>query len=53
VRKGRDVRLDWEHVHARIDDRVYHPPKSGKRVEITHDDCALRVLVPELAPTED
>lgn len=48
VRKGRDVRLSWEHGHARIDDRVYHPPESGKSVKITHDDCELRVLVPAL-----
>jgi diacylglycerol kinase family enzyme len=46
VRKGRDVRLKWEHSHARIDDRVYLPPNSGKPVKITHDDCGLRVLVP-------
>jgi diacylglycerol kinase (ATP) len=46
VRKGRDIRLNWEHGHARIDDRVYHPPKSASRVDITLDDCGLRVLVP-------
>jgi diacylglycerol kinase (ATP) len=46
ARKWRDVRLKWEHSHARIDDRVYLPPKSGKPVKITHDDYGLRVLVP-------
>jgi diacylglycerol kinase (ATP) len=46
VRKGRDIRLNWEHSHARIDDRVYYPPKSASPVEITLDDCDLRVLVP-------
>lgn len=52
VRKGRDVRLKWEHSHARIDDRVYHPPASAKSVKITHDESELRVLVPEL-PAQD
>jgi diacylglycerol kinase (ATP) len=51
VRKGRDVRLKWEHGHARIDDRVYHPPEKGKSVKITHDG-ALRVLVPDLPAQE-
>jgi diacylglycerol kinase family enzyme len=46
MRRGRDIRLNWEHSHARIDDRVYHPPKSVSSVEITLDDCGLRVLVP-------
>lgn len=46
MRRGRDIRLNWEHSHARIDDRVYHPPKSVSPVEITLDDCGLRVLVP-------
>src|SRR5262245_30895610 len=48
VRKGRMVRLRWEHGHARIDDRVYHPPKKASPVKITLDDCGLRVLVPAL-----
>lgn len=46
VRRGRDIRLNWEHSHARIDDRVYHPPESASQVEITLDECGLRVLVP-------
>lgn len=49
VRKGRDIRLNWEHSHARIDDRVYHPPDRASPVEITLDECGLRVLVPEPA----
>ncbi len=52
VRKGREVRLKWEHSHARIDDRVYHPPEKAQSVKIIHDDCVLRVLVPEL-PAQD
>jgi diacylglycerol kinase (ATP) len=46
VRKGRDIRLNWEHSHARIDDRAYHPPEKTASVAITLDDCDLRVLVP-------
>jgi diacylglycerol kinase family enzyme len=46
VRKGRNIRLNWERGHARIDDRVYHPPKKASPVKITLDDCGLRVLVP-------
>jgi diacylglycerol kinase family enzyme len=53
VRKGRQVRLRWEHGHARIDDRVYHPPKKASPVKITFDDCGLRVLVPELPAQAD
>jgi diacylglycerol kinase family enzyme len=48
VRKGRVVRLDWEHSHARIDDRVYLPPDAASRIKITLDDESLRVLVPDL-----
>ena len=48
VRKGRSVRLRWEHSHARIDDRVYLPPESVSRIKITLDDDGLTVLVPEL-----
>lgn len=46
LRRGRDIRLKWQHSHARIDDRVYHPPEKPSRVDITLDDCELRVLVP-------
>jgi diacylglycerol kinase family enzyme len=53
VRKGRNVRLQWERGHARIDDRVYHPPKKATPVKITLDDCGLRVLVPELPAQAD
>lgn len=48
VRKGRTVRLKWEYGHARIDDRVYLPPRSPSPIEITLDDDGLRVLVPDL-----
>ena len=48
VRKGRCVRLKWEHSHARIDDRVYLPPESVSPIKITLEDEGLRVLVPEL-----
>jgi hypothetical protein len=48
VRKGRCVRLKWEHSHARIDDRVYLPPVSVSPIKITLDDDGLTVLVPEL-----
>jgi hypothetical protein len=53
LRKGRKVRLRWEHGHARIDDRVYYPPKKASPVKITFDDCGLRVLVPELPAQPD
>jgi diacylglycerol kinase (ATP) len=53
VRNGRKVRLRWEHGHARIDDRVYHPPKKASPVKITFDDCGLRVLVPEFPALAD
>jgi diacylglycerol kinase family enzyme len=53
VRKGRNIRLSWERGHARIDDRVYHPPKKASPVKITLDDCGLRVLVPELFARAD
>jgi diacylglycerol kinase family enzyme len=48
VRKGREVRLSWERGHARIDDRVYHPPKKSSPVKVTLDAGGLRVLIPEL-----
>jgi diacylglycerol kinase (ATP) len=49
VRKGRSVRLKWEHSHARIDDRVYLPPKSASPIKITLDEDGVTVLVPALA----
>ena len=52
VRKGRSVRLKWEHSHARIDDRVYLPPESVSPIKITVEGDGLRVLVPELTRLE-
>jgi diacylglycerol kinase family enzyme len=48
VRKGRCIRLKWEHSHARIDDRVYLPPESASPIKITLEDKGVTVLVPEL-----
>ena len=48
VRKGRSVHLKWEYSHARIDDRVYLPPKSASPIKITLEKDGLTVLVPEL-----
>ena len=48
VRKGRSVRLKWEHSHARIDDRVYLPPDAVSPIKITLDGDGMTVLVPEL-----
>jgi diacylglycerol kinase (ATP) len=48
VRKGRCVRLKWEHSHARIDDRVYLPPESASPIKITLDEDGVTVLIPEL-----
>ena len=47
VRRGRKVRLKWEHGHARIDDRVYVPPKSASTVKIAIEEKSFNVLVPE------
>ena len=49
VRKGRCVRLKWEHSYARIDDRVYFPPESASQIKITLENDGLTVLVPELS----
>ena len=49
VRRGREVRLKWERGHARIDDRVYVPPKSASPIKISIEEKSLRVLVPERA----
>jgi diacylglycerol kinase (ATP) len=49
VRKGRIVRLEWEHSHARIDDRIYLPPETASSIKITLDDDGLTVMVPESA----
>ena len=48
VRKGRRIRLKWEHSHARIDDRVYLPPELPSPIKIRLDD-GVTVLVPELS----
>ena len=48
VRKGRCVRLKWEHSHARIDDRVYLPPELASPIKITLDEDGVTVLIPEL-----
>lgn len=48
VRRGRTVRLKWEHSHARIDDRVYLPPDAASAIEITLEDDSLSILVPDL-----
>ena len=47
VRRGRKVRLKWQHGHARIDDRVYVPPKSASTVKIAIEEKSFNVLVPE------
>ncbi len=50
IRRGRVVRLTWEDGHARIDDRVYLPPKSPSRIKIALEEKSLRILVP---PTDE
>ena len=50
VRKGRSVRLTWKDSYARIDDRVYLPPKSASPVEIKLKEDGVDVLVPDLSP---
>jgi diacylglycerol kinase (ATP) len=45
IRKGRRVRLKWKHGHARIDDRVYRPPRSASPISIKLDKCGVTVLV--------
>ena len=45
IRKGRRVRLDWKHGHARIDDRVYLPPRSASPIKIKLDKHGVMVLV--------
>ena len=47
VRRGSEVRLKWEHGHARIDDRVYVEPKSPSSVKIGLEEKSLTILVPE------
>ena len=47
VRRGREVRLKWEHGHARIDDRVYVAPKSASTVKIAIEEKSLSILVPK------
>ena len=47
VRKGRKINVNWEHSYARIDSRVYLPPKGTNPVDIKLENDGLRVLVPE------
>src|SRR5262245_23431155 len=47
IRKGRRVRLNWKHGHARIDDRVYLPPRSSSLIKIKLDKYGVTVLVPD------
>jgi diacylglycerol kinase family enzyme len=47
VRKGRKVNVDWKHSYARIDSRVYLPPKGSNPIKIRLENDGLRVLVPE------
>ena len=49
VRQARSVWLNWEYSYARIDDRVYLPPKSARPVKIGLEKDNLTVLVPELS----
>jgi diacylglycerol kinase (ATP) len=52
VRKGRKVNVNWEHSYARIDSRVYLPPKATTPVKIRLENDALRVLVPDPPPAQ-
>jgi diacylglycerol kinase family enzyme len=47
VRRGRKVALQWQHGHARIDDRVYLPPSERTKVKIKLEKKSLQVLVPD------
>lgn len=47
VRKGRRINVNWEHSYARIDSRVYLPPKGTNPVDIKLENDGLRVLVPD------
>lgn len=49
VRQARSVRLNWQYSYARIDDRVYLPPKSARPVKIGLEKDSVTVLVPELS----
>ena len=53
VRKGRRINVNWEHSYARIDSRVYLPPKRTNPVDVKLENDALRVLVPDsVAPQQ-
>lgn len=53
VRKGRRINVNWEHSYARIDSRVYLPPKGTNPVDIKLENDGLRVLVPDsVAPQQ-
>ena len=45
IRKGRRVCLKWKHGHARIDDRVYLPPRSASPIDLKLDKYGVTVLV--------
>jgi len=47
IRQGRKVELKWKRGHARVDDRVYLPPKAASQIKIKLEKDSLRVLVPE------
>jgi len=49
MRKGRKINVEWKHSYARIDSRVYLPPKGTNPVKIKLENDGLRVLVPEPA----
>ena len=50
VRKGRKIAVEWRHSYARIDSRVYLPPKGINPVKIKLENDGLQVLVPESDP---
>jgi diacylglycerol kinase (ATP) len=47
VRKGRKINVNWERSYARIDSRVYLPPKGASPIKIRLENDGLRVLVPD------
>jgi diacylglycerol kinase (ATP) len=50
VRRGRKVTLDWKGSLARIDSRIYFPPKKRARIKAKLQRRSLRVLVPPNSP---
>jgi diacylglycerol kinase (ATP) len=47
VHKGRKINVNWEHSYARIDSRVYLPPKEASPIKIKLENDSLTVLVPD------